>query len=31
VIYAFLMNITALALVIVRQLQVSRAAVTTEG
>ncbi|HSM30217.1 MAG TPA: bile acid:sodium symporter family protein [Woeseiaceae bacterium] len=31
VIYAFLMNITALALVIVRQLQVSRAAVTAEG
>ena len=31
VIYAFLMNITALALVIVRQLQVSRTAVTTEG
>ena len=31
VIYAFLMNITALALVIVRQLQVGRAAVTTEG
>lgn len=31
VIYAFLMNITALALIIVRQLQVGRAAVTTEG
>jgi BASS family bile acid:Na+ symporter len=31
VIYAFLMNITALALVIVRQLQVGRTAVTTEG
>ena len=31
VIYAFLMNITALALIIVRQLQVGRAAVTSEG
>jgi BASS family bile acid:Na+ symporter len=31
VIYAFLMNITALALIIVRQLQVGRAAVATEG
>jgi BASS family bile acid:Na+ symporter len=31
VIYAFIMNITALALVIVRQLQVGRAAVATEG
>ena len=31
VIYAFLMNFTALALILVRQLQVSRAAVTTEG
>ena len=31
VIYAFLMNITALALILFRQLQVGRAAVTTEG
>jgi len=31
VIYAFLMNITALALILVRQLQISRAAVPTEG
>jgi BASS family bile acid:Na+ symporter len=31
VIYAFLMNITALALIIVRQLQVGRATVTSEG
>ena len=31
VIYAFLMNITALALIIVRQLQVGRTAVTSEG
>lgn len=31
VIYAFLMNITALALILVRQLQVTRAAVTSEG
>ncbi len=31
VIYAFLMNITALALVVVRQLQVGRAEVATEG
>jgi BASS family bile acid:Na+ symporter len=31
VIYAFLMNITALALIVIRQLQVSRTAVTTQG
>lgn len=31
VIYAFLMNITALALIIIRQLQAGRAAVATEG
>jgi len=31
VIYAFLMNITALALIVVRQLQVGRTAVTSEG
>jgi len=31
VIYAFLMNITALGLILVRQLQISRAAVPTEG
>ena len=31
VIYAFLMNITALALIIVRQLQVGRPAMTSEG
>lgn len=31
VIYAFLMNITALALIVIRQLQVSCTAVTTQG